>query len=69
MTMSMKITRLHTHWSAAEAHTVIEFLEDLREQLWESYGDAIVDMLREASTEQMWREAQGTFEFDDEIEL
>jgi len=67
--MSMKITRLHSHWSAEEAHTVIEFLEVLRKQLWENYGDAVVDMLREASAEKVWQEAQVTFEFDNEIEL
>ena len=67
--MSMKITRLHTHWSAEEAHSVIEFLEVLREQLWEVYGDTVVDMLREASAEKAWQEAQVKFEFDDEIEF
>ncbi len=65
--MSMKITRLHTHWSAEEAHVVIEFLEVLREQLWENYGDAVVDMLREASADKAWQEAQTKFEFDDDI--
>lgn len=69
MTMSMKITRLHTHWSAEEAHTVIEFLEVLRDQLWEIYGDTVVGMLREASAEKAWQEAQITFEFDDEIKF
>ncbi len=67
--MSMKITRLHTHWSAEEAHCVIEFLEVLREQLWEIYGDTVVDMLREASADKAWQEAQVKFEFDDEIEF
>ncbi len=65
--MSMEVTRLHTYWSAEEAHSVIEFLEVLREQLWENYGDAIVDMLREASAEQAWKEAQAKFVFDDDI--
>ncbi len=65
--MSMEVTRLHTYWSAEEAHSVIEFLEVLREQLWENYGDAIVDMLREASAEQVWQKAQTKFEFDDDI--
>lgn len=64
--MSMKIIRLHTHWSAEEAHTVIEFLEVLRDQLWEIYGDTVVDMLREASAEPVWQEAQFKIDFDDE---
>jgi hypothetical protein len=69
MTVSMKITRLPTYWTVEQAHTVIEFLEVLREQLWENHGDMIVGMLREASEDKAWQEAQGTFEFDDEIEF
>ena len=67
--MSMRITRLQTHWSAEEAHTVIGFLEALRDQLWEIYGDTVVDMLREASAEKAGQEAQVEIEFDDEIEF
>ncbi len=69
MTMNMKVTPLHTYWTAEEAHTVIEFLEVLREQLWENHGGMVVDMLREASADKAWQEAQITFEFDDEIEF
>jgi len=69
MTMGMKITRLHTHWSAEEAHSVIEFLEVLRDQLWEIYGDTVVEMLREASANEAWQEAQVEIEFDDEIKF
>ena len=69
MTMSMKITRLHTYWTAEQAHTVIEFLEVLREQLWENHGDMVVDMLREASADKAWQDAQITFEFDDDIKF
>jgi len=39
--MSMKITRLRTYWSADDAYLVISFLDELRDQLWESYGDDI----------------------------
>jgi len=67
--MSLRITPLPTHWTAAEAYTVIEFLEELREQLRESYGDTVADMLREASADKAWQETQGEFEFDDEIEF
>jgi len=67
--MSMKTTRLYTHWSAEEAHSVIAFLEVLRDQLWEIYGDSVVEMLREASVNNAWREAQVEIEFDDDIEF
>jgi len=48
--MSLSITRLPTHWDAGEAYTVIAFLDLLRDQLWETYGDAITAMLQDAST-------------------
>ena len=67
--MSMKITRLHTYWEAAEAHTVIEFLDTLRDQLWEIYGDQIVDLLREASVTQVDNEHQGELALDDDLEF
>ena len=31
--MTMKITRLTTHWDPDEAHTIIEFLDRLRDEL------------------------------------
>ncbi len=37
--MSMNTTRLVTYWNAGEAYDVIEFLDILRDQLWETYGD------------------------------
>jgi len=41
----MKVTRLYTYWSTGEAHAVIEFLNVLRDQLWEEYGDDIIASL------------------------
>ncbi len=49
---AQKVTRLYTYWEAPEAHAVIEFLEVLRDQLWEIYGDQIIDLLREGSVPQ-----------------
>jgi hypothetical protein len=69
MTMSMKITPLHTYWTAEEAHTVIAFLEVLRDQLWEIYSDTVIDMLRETSANTTHHEDQVEFEFDDDIEF
>lgn len=67
--MSMKVTRLTTHWTAGEAYTVIEFLDVLRDQLWETYGDAVIDMLRDASANPARHKEQIEFEFDDDIEF
>ena len=67
--MSMKITRLHTYWTAEEAHTVIEFLDILRDQLWEIYGDTVVDMLRDASENNARHEDSVESAFDEEIKF
>ena len=47
--MSLSITHLPTHWDTAEAYTVIAFLDVLRDQLWETYGEDITAMLQDAS--------------------
>ena len=67
--MSMKVTRLYTHWEPAQAHTIIEFLELLRDQLWDTHGDQIVELLREESVTQEVNEHQVEIEFDDDIEF
>jgi len=63
--MSLSITRLPTHWDAGEAYTVIAFLDLLRDQLWETYGDEITAMLQDASTTHP-SERQTTLNYDDE---
>lgn len=67
--MSMKVTRLYTYWTAEEAYTVIAFLDVLRDQLLETYGDAVIDMLRDASANPARHKEQIEFEFDDDIEF
>lgn len=48
--MSLSITRLATHWDAGEAYTVLAFLDQLREELWQTHGDAVTAMLRKATS-------------------
>jgi hypothetical protein len=47
--MTMRIHKIVTHFRADEAHTLIEFMDQLREVLIDTYGDEITVMLREAS--------------------
>jgi len=65
--MSLSITHLPTHWDAAEAYTVIAFLDLLRDQLWETYGDQITDLLRAADTGPNYDEQQIELAFDDDL--
>ncbi len=47
--MTMRVATLVTHLQPAEAHTLIEFLDQLRDMLLQTYGDDIKTLLQEAS--------------------
>ena len=49
--MSLRVNTLVMHLRPAEAHVLIEFIDQLRERLLESYGDDIKAMLQEASSQ------------------
>jgi hypothetical protein len=68
MNMTMKFTQLTTYWNAEEAHSVIEFLDSLRDLLWATYGDEIIAMLKAASENNSDSDESDT-EFDDEIDF
>lgn len=42
--MSMRILKLTTYWSAEEAHDVLTFLDELRDQLLGAYEEDIIRM-------------------------
>ena len=48
--MSMRVNTLITHLRAEDAHTLIEFLDQVRDALMQTYGGEIRAMLREAET-------------------
>jgi hypothetical protein len=66
--MSLSFTHLPTHWNADEADTVIAFLDLLRDLLWDTYGDDITAMLRDADC---GHRDEGQFElpFDDPLDF
>lgn len=47
--MTMRVNKIVTHLRSGEAHTLVEFLDQLREVLMQTYGDDITAMLQEAS--------------------
>jgi len=65
--MTMNTTRLTTYWTTSEAATAIDFLDTLRDALWESYGEQITRMYHEACDDRIRNANQCEFEFDDEI--
>jgi hypothetical protein len=66
--MSLSITHLPTHWEAGEAYTVIAFLDLLRDQLWETYGEEVTAMLRAAET-RAGNPQQDALDFDDQLDF
>jgi len=65
--MTMKVTRLTTYWTIDEAATAIEFLDILRDALWETYGEQITEMQREAYDNRFQDINQCELGFDDDI--
>ena len=65
--MTMNTTRLTTYWNTGEAATAIEFLDILREALWETYGEQITEMHREAYDNRFQDINQCELGFDDDI--
>ena len=66
--MTMNTIRLRTYWNADDAHLVISFLDELRDLLWESYGDEIIAM-HQSLAEDAARNNGQTDLFDDKIEF
>lgn len=40
----MKILRITTHWSAEEAESIYQLLDELKDAIWQSYGEDILKM-------------------------
>ncbi|MCU7817073.1 MAG: hypothetical protein KZQ81_18230 [Candidatus Thiodiazotropha sp. (ex Rostrolucina anterorostrata)] len=40
--MTLKMTQLITHWEADEALSMIQFLDEIKDLLWRSYGEEII---------------------------
>lgn len=47
--MTMRVNQITTHLLPEDAYTIIEFLDQLREMLMQTYGDEIVALSQEAS--------------------
>lgn len=67
--MSMKITRLTTYWTADEADTAISLLDELRDRLWDTYGDQIIELRRNTMPRCDCNTDQTELPFDDDIDF
>ncbi len=67
--MTLKTHRLSTYWTPEDAQSVITFLAEIRDLLWECYRDEIMELHRQESVD---KTTDTTFEglpFDDEIDF
>ena len=55
------------YWSPQQALAVYEFLDELRERVWDRYGEHITERLRFEYQEQQNRAQLELFPFNDEI--
>ncbi|MDO8846615.1 hypothetical protein [Methylicorpusculum sp.] len=61
----MKILKITTHWTPEEADCVYQFLDDLKEAIWQRYGEDILDMYKTIQDEQQAEHEE--CDFNDEI--
>jgi hypothetical protein len=61
--MSMRVNKLTTYLRPEDAYSIVEFLDQVRDMLLQTYGDEIRTMLQETSQ----RRPDG--EFDDDLTL
>ena len=47
----MKLSYLKTHWTPEEAHTILSFLDELRDTLWQTYGSEIIEHYQQPNTQ------------------
>lgn len=66
--MKTTLPSIH-HWTAKEALIVFDFLEDLKEFIWLSYEDELVEICQAEVMQQSMQEAPCDFEIDDEIQF
>jgi hypothetical protein len=67
--MSMKITRLTTYWTVEEADMAMALLDELRDRLWDTYGDQIIELRRDARLPSDAAVDQTELPFDDNIDF
>ena len=65
--MTMNTTHLTTYWTTGEAAIALDFLDTLRDALWETYGEHINGMHYETYLNAIQDPNQYEFEFNDDI--
>lgn len=45
-----RFTHIKTHWSPEDAHSILSLLDELRDVLWQSYGNDIIEYNQQQHT-------------------
>lgn len=48
----MKLSYLKTHWTPEESHSLLSFLEAMRDTLWQTYGNEIIEFYERKDQQQ-----------------
>ena len=67
--MSWKVMRVNTWWSAEEACTMLTFLDELRDQLWNTHGDQITAYRLAVLEAQNRDQNQGRLDLEEPIDF
>jgi len=59
--------KIPDYWTAEQALAVYDFLDDLRERVWDRYGEHITERMRFEYEKQQRRAQLELFPFNDEI--
>ena len=59
--------KIPDYWTAEQALAVYDFLDNLRERVWDRYGEHITERMRFEYEEQQRRAQLELFPFNDEI--
>jgi len=59
--------KIPDYWTAEQALAVYDFLDNLRERVWDRYGEHITERMRFEYEEQQRRAQLERFPFNDEI--
>lgn len=62
----MRFMHLKSHWSPEDAHSMLSLLDELRDAIWQAYGDEIIEHCRQQQSKPP-DDIEYSFECDDDI--
>lgn len=63
----MKLSYLKTHWTPEQAHTILSFLDDIRDTLWRTYGSEIIEYYQQQNTKDHYQDKNTFDDWEDDI--